>query len=89
MIAMSTVTIPDAKQILAMAPHTNNWSGEHEKRISNEVEYFMRKPDSLLHTVIIVLANAYLEVVCADMYLPEMKRHWVVRRTVDLAQVAS
>lgn len=87
---MSTLhNLPDAKQLLAMAPHTNNWSAEHAKRIRDEVDYFAREPESLVHTVIIVLANAYLEVACADMYLPEMKRHWVVRRTVDLAQVAS
>jgi hypothetical protein len=75
------VISPDLKQLAAPSPHS--------KRIRDEVEFFMRKPDSLVHTVIIVLANAYIEVVCADMYLPEIKRHWVVRRTVDLSQVAA
>jgi hypothetical protein len=89
-VAMSTLPItPDPKWLAAMAPHTSNWSGEHAKRIRDEVDYFARQPESLVHTVIIVLANAYLEVACADMYLPEMQRHWIVRRTVDLAQVAS
>lgn len=82
---MSTLPItPDAKQLLAMAPHD-----DYAKRLRDELEYFARKPDPLVHTVIIVLANAYLEVACADMYMPEIQRHWIVRRTVDLAQVAS
>lgn len=37
-----------------------------------------------LHTVIVLLANAYMEVCCPDMELPELKRHWIIRRTVDL-----
>jgi hypothetical protein len=86
---MSTVITPDPKWVQAMAPHTSNWADEHAKRIRDEAEYFERQPDSLVHTVIIVLANAYLEIACADMYLPEIKRHWVVRRTVDLSQVAA
>jgi uncharacterized tellurite resistance protein B-like protein len=45
------------------------------------------KLPSKLHTVIIVLANAYLEIACADYDLPEMQRHWVIRRTVDLSRI--
>jgi hypothetical protein len=80
---MQTV-LPDPKQLAAMAPHE-----DYAKRLRDELEYFARKPDSLVHTVIVVLANAYIEIACADMYLPEMQRHWSIRRTVDLAQVAS
>lgn len=36
-----------------------------------------------LHTVIVLLANAYLEVACPDPEQPELKRHWQIRRTVD------
>jgi len=38
---------------------------------------------SRLHTEIILLANGYMEVVCPDHELPEMQRHWIIRRTVD------
>jgi hypothetical protein len=40
-----------------------------------------------LHTVIILLANAYMELTCIDPWMPELKRHWVLRRTVDYRNV--
>lgn len=40
-----------------------------------------------LHTVIVLLANAYMEITCSDMDAPEMSRHWVIRRTVDYSRV--
>lgn len=40
-----------------------------------------------LHTVLVLLANAYIEIACADMELPELHRHWQIRRTVDYGQV--
>lgn len=40
-----------------------------------------------LHTVLILLANGYIETACYDMWLPEMKRHWILRRTVDYGQI--
>ena len=42
---------------------------------------------STLHTVLILLANAYMEVACPDMEAPEMRRHWLIRRTVDFRHV--
>ena len=42
---------------------------------------------SKLHTVIVILANAYLEIACADYDLPEIHRHWTIRRTVDYRHV--
>lgn len=40
-----------------------------------------------LHTVLVLLANAYLEIACPDMELPELQRHWQIRRTVDLNSI--
>jgi hypothetical protein len=40
-----------------------------------------------LHTVIVLLANAYIELCCFDPWLPELQRHWVVRRTVDYSGI--
>ena len=40
-----------------------------------------------MHTVIVLLANAYLELVCVDPELPPLRRHWRVRRTVDYSAV--
>lgn len=40
-----------------------------------------------LHTVLVMLANGYLEVACPDMDQPEMRRHWTIRRTVDYRNV--
>lgn len=45
----------------------------------------MRFPS--LHTVIVLLANAYMEIACPDMEAPELHRHWVIRRTVDYSQI--
>jgi hypothetical protein len=42
---------------------------------------------SVLHTVIVLLAGGYLETACADMDLPELRRHWVIRRTVDYSRI--
>lgn len=38
-------------------------------------------------TQIILLSSAYMEVCCIDPWLPEMKRHWIIRRTVDYSQI--
>lgn len=40
-----------------------------------------------LHTVIVLLANGYMEIACPNMEAPEMQRHWVIRRTVDFKHV--
>lgn len=40
-----------------------------------------------MHTEIVLLACAYLEVLCYDYWLPENRRHWVVRRTVDYSRI--
>jgi hypothetical protein len=40
-----------------------------------------------LHTVIILLANAYMELTCIDPWREVSKRHWVIRRTVDYSKV--
>lgn len=40
-----------------------------------------------IHTAIVLLANGYLEVACFDMERSELRRHWVVRRTVDYSNV--
>ncbi|WP_157915121.1 hypothetical protein [Paraburkholderia acidicola] len=42
---------------------------------------------SRLHTEIILLANGYMEVACPDYELPEMNRHWLIRRVVDYGVV--
>jgi hypothetical protein len=42
---------------------------------------------TLIHTVITPLANAYIEVACGDMHLPETQRHWTIRRTVDYSRI--
>jgi hypothetical protein len=39
---------------------------------------------SKLHTVLVLLANAYLEIACPDMEATELRRHWIIRRTVDM-----
>jgi hypothetical protein len=86
---MSTVIHPDPKQIAAMGEHPGKFVYDREQRCRDEVSLFMREHVSLVHTEIIPLANAYLEVACGDMYMPEMRRHWIVRRTVDLADVVA
>jgi len=40
-------------------------------------------PPLRLHTEIILLANGYMEVACPDHELPEIRRHWIIRRMVD------
>lgn len=42
---------------------------------------------SKLHTVLVILANAYLEIACPDYDAPGMQRHWVIRRTVDFNRI--
>jgi hypothetical protein len=39
------------------------------------------------HVVLTFLANAYIECVCYDPWLPEVKRHWTIRRTVDYSGI--
>jgi hypothetical protein len=36
-----------------------------------------------LHTVLVLLSGGYLEVACPNPEAPEMKRTWLIRRTVD------
>jgi hypothetical protein len=40
-----------------------------------------------MHTEIILLANGYMEVVCIDPWLEGIKRHWLIRRTVDYSRI--
>jgi hypothetical protein len=40
-----------------------------------------------LHTVIVLLANAYIELCCIDPWMADTKRHWVTRRTVDYSRI--
>lgn len=42
---------------------------------------------SHVHTVIVLLANGYLEIACPDYGLPELRRHWLIRRTVDYSAI--
>ena len=44
-------------------------------------------PFRRLHTEIVPLAGGYLEVACPDMELPELRRHWTIRRLVDWKHV--
>lgn len=39
---------------------------------------------SKLHTVLVILSGGYMEVACVNPEAVEMKRHWLIRRTVDL-----
>jgi len=47
----------------------------------------MPRFQSRLHTVLVILSNCYMEMVCVDPELPVMQRHWVIRRTVDFDSV--
>lgn len=47
----------------------------------------MTVPLSTLHNVIVLLAGCYMELTCIDPWLPDLKRHWVIRRTVDYSRV--
>lgn len=40
-----------------------------------------------MHTVLILLANSYMEITCCDMWESEIRRHWQVRRTVDYSRL--
>lgn len=40
-----------------------------------------------IHTAIVLLANGYIEVACFDMERSELRRHWIVRHTVDYSNV--
>lgn len=42
---------------------------------------------SKLHTVLVILSGGYMEVACVNPEAAEMKRHWLIRRTVDLKHV--
>jgi hypothetical protein len=36
-----------------------------------------------MKTEIVLLSNGYMEVVCIDPWLEPLKRHYIIRRTVD------
>jgi hypothetical protein len=40
-----------------------------------------------MHTEITLLANAYMEMFCWDMWEVATKRHWIIRRTVDYSRI--
>ena len=40
-----------------------------------------------IHTAIVLLANGYIEVCCPNYDASELRRHWVVRRTVDYSRI--
>ncbi len=40
-----------------------------------------------LHTVLVLLSGGYLEVCCHNMEATELRRHWVIRRTVDYRHI--
>jgi len=40
-----------------------------------------------MHTEITLLANAYMEMFCWDMWEAPTKRHWIIRRTVDYSRI--
>lgn len=42
---------------------------------------------SKLHTVIVILSGGYMEVACPNMEMPEMRRQWVILRTVDYRHI--
>jgi hypothetical protein len=44
-------------------------------------------PFNYVHTVLVLLANAYMELACPNMEQPEMRRRWVIRRTVDYSRI--
>lgn len=43
----------------------------------------MNRFQSHLRTVLVLLANCYMETVCVDPEQAIMQRHWVIRRYVD------
>lgn len=47
----------------------------------------MNRFQSHLHTVLVLLSGCYMETACVDPELPVMRRHWLIRRTVDYAQI--
>jgi hypothetical protein len=40
-----------------------------------------------MHTVIVLLANCYMELACWDMERKPVERHWAIRRTVDFSRI--
>jgi hypothetical protein len=40
-----------------------------------------------MSTSITLLANGYLEVLCTDPWLSPLRRHYIIRRTVDYASI--
>jgi hypothetical protein len=84
---MSTLTLPDPKQLQAMASHPAKFVYDREQRCRDEVALFMRETVSLVHTEIFVLSGGYVEIACADMYMPVMQRHWHYIRTVDFNRI--
>jgi len=57
------------------------------KTESQLLEAERAKVCTLVHTVITPFSNAYIECACCDMHLPETKRHWTIRRTVDYSRI--
>jgi hypothetical protein len=39
-----------------------------------------------MSTSITILANGYMEITCVNPWAEPLKRHYVIRRTVDLAR---
>jgi hypothetical protein len=39
------------------------------------------------HTVLVLLANAYMEMVCVDPEAKPVEQHWIIRRTVDYSRI--
>lgn len=40
-----------------------------------------------MSTTLTLLANGYLEIVCIDPWLPPLRRHYSIRRTVDYCSI--
>lgn len=40
-----------------------------------------------VHTVLVLLANAYMEMTCVDPWARSIDQHWVIRRTVDYSRI--
>jgi hypothetical protein len=40
-----------------------------------------------MSTSITILANGYMEIICIDPWLEPLKRHYIIRRTVDYASI--
>lgn len=40
-----------------------------------------------MHTELVLLANAYIEVKCLTPWLPALQKRWIIVRTVDYSKV--